>query len=154
MPERAASDQPQRDLQQWGYRLTPQRERILKVFQELPEGTHLSAEELYQRLSSQEPRISLATAYRTLKLLASLGFLREVDFAEGHKHYEYHREGTPHQHITCVVCGKTREFASTALEQDALEVARPLGFELLDVTVHVSGVCADCRSKGAAGAPR
>src|SRR5262249_53553452 len=71
-----------------GFRLTPQREKILDIFYELPAGEHLSAEELQEHLQKESSDISLATSYRTLKLLASLGVLRELDFAEQHKHYE------------------------------------------------------------------
>jgi Fur family ferric uptake transcriptional regulator len=139
----------QHDLRRRGYRVTPQRERILQVFHDLPVGTHLSAEELYQRLSAQEPKISLATAYRTLKLLASLGLLREVDFAEGHKHYEINREETPHQHMICVECGQTIEFAGADLDAAARATAQQFGFAVLDVQFKLFGVCASCQAAGA-----
>lgn len=138
----------ERDLRRRGYRITPQRERILRVFQELPGGMHLSAEDLYQRLSTEDPKISLATAYRTLKLLASLGLLREVDFAEGHKHYEFSREDTPHQHMICVQCGTTIEFSGEALEAAARAAAEEFGFAVLDVQFKIFGRCAACQATG------
>lgn len=135
----------ERDLRRRGYRVTPQRERILRVFHELPGGTHLSAEDLYQRLSLEEPKISLATAYRTLKLLASLGLLREVDFAEGHKHYEFSREDTPHQHMICVECGTTIEFAGEGLDEAGRSMAEPYGFKVVDVQLKIFGICRSCQ---------
>jgi Fur family ferric uptake transcriptional regulator len=76
------------ELNHKGWRLTPQRETILHVFQNLPKGDHLSAEDLYNLLKSRGEPISLSTIYRTLKLMARMGILRELEFAEGHKHYE------------------------------------------------------------------
>lgn len=67
------------ELNERGWRLTPQREEILRVFQNLPAGEHLSAEDLYNHLLSKNSPISLSTIYRTLKLMARMGLLRELD---------------------------------------------------------------------------
>jgi Fur family ferric uptake transcriptional regulator len=134
------------DLRSRGYRVTPQRERILEIFQDLPAGHHLSAEELHQRLASLQPPISLATTYRTLNLLASIGILRELDFAEGHKHYELNRGKTePHQHLVCVECFTPTEFTGTDVEAAARAVAARYGFEVLDIQLQIHGICQNCR---------
>lgn len=132
------------DLRRRGYRLTPQRERILQIFHELPEGTHLSAEELHQQLATEEPPISLATAYRTLKLLASIGVLRELDFAEGHKHYELNRESHPHQHLICVECGTTIEFSDANLTDAGRAIGQKHQFRVIDVQFKIFGFCPRC----------
>lgn len=137
------------DLRARGYRITPQRERILKIFQDLPVGTHLSAEDLHQKLMTEAPKISLATTYRTLKLLASLGFLREVDFSEGHRHYELHRAETPHQHLICIKCGATVEFSGQDIDAAAQAKARQCGFLPLDVEIKILGICPTCQQKSA-----
>ena len=80
------------ELRTKGFRLTPQRERVVDIFYNLPEGEHLSAEALYAILKRETTDISLATSYRSLKLLASMGVLREVDFSEDHKQYELVRD--------------------------------------------------------------
>lgn len=104
------------ELNDRGWRLTPQRETILNVFQNLQKGKHLSAEDLYNLLEEQGEPISLSTIYRTVKLMARMGILRELEFAEGHKHYElnqpypYH-----HHHLICVKCNKTIEFKSDSV---------------------------------------
>ncbi|MBY0404732.1 MAG: transcriptional repressor, partial [Cyanobacteria bacterium] len=91
------------NLREKGFRLTPQREKIIDIFFYLAEGEHLSAEDLHLMLREENSDISLATSYRTLKLLASIGVLRELDFAEDHKHYELIRNPEdPHHHIICV----------------------------------------------------
>jgi Fur family ferric uptake transcriptional regulator len=63
------------ELNERGWRLTPQRETVLHIFQELPQGEHLSAEDLYHRLEVDGEGISLSTIYRTLKLMARMGIL-------------------------------------------------------------------------------
>lgn len=136
-------DVTEHDLRRQGYRVTPQRERILRIFQELPAGSHLSAEELYQRLGLESPKISLATTYRTLKLLAAVGMLREVDFAEGHKHYERRREDA-HQHMICQSCGATVEVAGEALDSAGRKVAQRYGFEVHEVQCQILGRCGSC----------
>jgi Fur family ferric uptake transcriptional regulator len=133
-------------LREKGFRLTPQREKIIDIFYTLPDGEHLSAEDLLAILKKEDADISLATSYRTLKLLASLGVLRELDFAEDHKHYELIKDPhAPHQHIICVECGATEEFDSPEAFQSALTLAHQKQFELLDVQLKVFGVCLNCQ---------
>ncbi|MEB3221556.1 MAG: Fur family transcriptional regulator [Candidatus Sericytochromatia bacterium] len=139
----------QADLRQRGYRVTPQRDTILRVFHGLPEGTHLSADELQFRLKQDGCGIGLATTYRTLKLLASLGLLRELDFAEGHKHYELATgEAAPHHHLICTECSGTVEFEQAPLLELGQEVARAHGYRLHDVQLKVFGTCPACISDG------
>lgn len=129
-------------LRNKGFRLTPQREKILDIFYELPAGEHLSAEELQQSLTADSSDISLATSYRTLKLLASLGVLRELDFAEDHKHYELARNPhSPHHHIICLDCGKTEEFESDEIIRLSQELAQERGFRIVDVQLKVFAFC-------------
>lgn len=146
---RANLTQVQEDLRRRGYRLTPQRETILQIFEGLPEGTHLSAEELYEHLKGRDSGISLATAYRTLKLLASLGLLRELDFAEGHKHYELSTpQEAPHHHLICVGCSQAIEFGHDELYGLGLSVSETYGFTMIDVQYKVYGLCPECQQKG------
>jgi Fur family ferric uptake transcriptional regulator len=136
-------------LRSRGFRLTPQREKILDIFFTLPEGEHLSAEDLQNTLRQSHSDISLATSYRTLKLLASLGVLRELDFAEDHKHYELARSetGMEHQHMICVECGQTTEFTSIDVFDAATTIARLAQFELMDAQLKLFGRCHLCQTK-------
>lgn len=138
----------QADLRKLGYRMTPQRETILHVFQELPDGTHLSAEELYDRLKLEQSGISLATTYRTVKLLAGIGLLRELDFAEGHKHYELGTpQAAPHHHLVCVGCSMAIEFEQEELYDLGVGVAAGHGFSMIDVQYKVYGICPACQQQ-------
>lgn len=129
-------------LRKRGLRLTPQREKIIDLFYNLPEGEHLSAEELHNMLLREHSDISLATSYRTLKLLASMGVLRELDFAEDHKHYELARNPeSPHHHIICMDCGSTEEFESGEIVRLAQQIAKDRGIELVDVQFKLYAFC-------------
>lgn len=134
-------------LRKKGHRITAQRETILAIFREQEHGTHLSAEELYGILKERASNVSLATTYRTLKLLSQLGLLRELDFAEGHKHYELKQDNQPHQHIICLACNKTLEFEDHFLEEAGQKIGARYNFEVIDAQFKIFGMCPDCRQQ-------
>lgn len=134
-----------RDLRKKGYRITPQREKILQLFYELPEGTHLNAEELLAKLEEKNLKVSLATLYRTLKLLSSIGLIRELDFAEDHKHYELATGKTAnHHHIICVSCNSTIEVQNKTLQDISKKLAKEHNFKLIDIQLKLFGLCEKC----------
>jgi len=134
------------ELNERGWRLTPQREIILQIFQNLTRGKHLSAEDLYNLLQTEGEQISLSTIYRTLKLMARMGILRELELAEGHKHYElnqpypYH-----HHHLICVRCNKTIEFKNDSILKTGSKTAKKEGYHLLDCQLTIHAVCPGCQ---------
>jgi Fur family transcriptional regulator, ferric uptake regulator len=134
------------ELNEKGWRLTPQRETILQVFQHLPEGNHLSAEDLYNRLQAEGEQISLSTIYRTLKLMARMGILRELELAEGHKHYELNQPYPHHHHhLICVRCTKTIEFRSDSILKVGTKTAQKEGYHLLDCQLTIHAICPTCQ---------
>jgi Fur family ferric uptake transcriptional regulator len=134
------------ELNDKGWRLTPQRETILHIFQNLPEGKHLSAEELHDTLAEQGNPISLSTIYRTVKLMARMGILRELELAEGHKHYELNQPYPHHHHhLICVRCNKTIEFRSDTVLKVGTKTAQKEGFHLLDCQLSIHAVCPQCQ---------
>ncbi len=128
-----------------GQRLTPQRQRILDLFEGLGEGSHLSAEEVHQRLLGSEGRVSLATVYRTLRLLSSMGLLQELELPEGGRRFELagasHRD---HHHLVCVRCGRTEEFENAAVLAAGNAAADGHGFQLLECVLNVRALCPGC----------
>lgn len=134
-------------LRKRGHRITAQRETILQIFRDQPNGEHLSAEELHEKLVEKGSNVSLATAYRTLKLLSSLGLLRELDFAEGHKHYELKQDTVPHQHIICTGCNTTLEFEDHFLEEAGQKIGARYNFEVIDAQFKIFGICPNCRAQ-------
>ncbi|MBI2995469.1 MAG: transcriptional repressor [Candidatus Melainabacteria bacterium] len=129
------------NLRSKGLRVTTQREKILQIFMDLPDGTHLSAEDLFNTLSKKHDNISLATTYRTLKLLSQFGYLRELDFAEGHKHYELNKDKRPHHHIICLNCNKTMEFEDDLVNEVGYRIAQEKGVEVVDIQFKIYAVC-------------
>lgn len=140
-------------LRKRGHRITAQRELILQIFRDQPHGTHLSAEELYSKLLETGSTVSLATTYRTLKLLSTLGLLRELDFAEGHKHYELKQDKVPHQHIICIACNTTIEFEDHFLEEAGMKIGARYDFEVIDAQFKIFGTCPACKAGGNGGKP-
>ncbi|NJK66785.1 MAG: transcriptional repressor [Microcoleus sp. CSU_2_2] len=138
------------ELNQRGCRLTPQRETILSVFQNLRQGNHLSAEELYNILHNQREKIGLSTVYRTLHLLARIGILRELELAEGHKHYELNLPDMHHHHhhLVCIQCHKTFEFSDESILKIGKKQVEKAGVELLDCQLTVRAVCLEALREG------
>lgn len=131
------------NLRSKGLRVTPQREKILQIFMDLEDGTHLSAEDLFKVLEKKNENISLATTYRTLKLLSQFGYLRELDFAEGHKHYELNKDKRPHHHIICLNCNKTMEFEDDLINQVGYRIAEEKGVDVVDIQFKIYAICSN-----------
>lgn len=136
-------------LNQRGFRLTPQRQTILHIFQTLRQSNHLSAEDLHNILVAQGERISLSTVYRTLHVMAYMGILRELELAEGHKHYELNSPD-PHQHhhLVCVQCNRTLEFESDLIDRIGTKQAEAEGYHLLDCQLTIYIVCPEAMLQG------
>jgi Fur family ferric uptake transcriptional regulator len=128
-----------------GQRLTPQRQRVLALFERIGEGSHLSAEEVHQRLLRSRERVSLATVYRTLRLLSSMGLLQELELPEGGRRFELASDAHPdHHHLVCVRCGRTEEFESGAVLSAGEAAAGQHGFRLLECVLNVRALCPGC----------
>lgn len=129
--------------------MTPQREKILHVFQNLPRGNHLSAEELYNLLEERKENISLSTIYRSVKLMARMGILRELELAEGHKHYELnHPYPHHHHHIVCIQCNRTIEFKDDSILKHSLKQCQKEGFQMIDCQLTVMTICPEAIRMG------
>ncbi len=128
-----------------GQRLTPQRQQVLALFERLGAGTHLSAEDVHGRLRLSQARVSLATVYRSLRLLSSMGLLQELELPEGGRRWELasdsHRD---HHHLLCVRCGRTEEFENPAVLQAGAHAAERHGFHLLGCVLNVRALCPSC----------
>ena len=93
-----------------GRSLRTQRRKIRELFENIGAGMHLSAEDVHQQLVESNSRVSLATIYRTLRLLVQMGFLHELELSEGGHRFELASDDHPdHHHLVCVRCGRTEE---------------------------------------------
>lgn len=134
------------ELHQKGGRLTPQREKILKFFQDLSSGEHLSAEALHLMLKEKEAHISISTVYRTLKLMSKMGILRELDLGDDYKYYELNGPRlTHHHHLVCTRCDKVIEFKQDTVLSIGTKITEKEGFQLLDCQLLIHGVCPSCQ---------
>lgn len=141
LPQGDKTEELLQNLRQKGYRVTPQRELIIKIFQESGDK-HLSAEDVFEVLQAKQEQISLATTYRTLRMLVEMNILRELDFAETHKHYELlDANAPPHHHIICLNCNKTIEFEDEDINKLGQLVAEKYGVEIVDMQFQIFGNC-------------
>ncbi len=130
-------------ITQHNLKITKQRRAVLEAF--LGSEEHVSAEELYKIVSAKEPKIGLATVYRTLALLTESGLAAELDFGDGQKRYELNFEHEHHDHMICTQCGKIIEFNHPLIEKLQEDVAQEHGFEMTAHKLDMFGICKTCR---------
>ncbi len=112
-----------------GMRMTEQRRVIARVLAAADD--HPDVEELYRRCAAVDDRISISTVYRTVRLFEDAGIIERHDFREGRARYEQMRE-THHDHLINLRSGEVIEFQSEEIERLQAEVARRLGYRLVD----------------------
>jgi Fur family ferric uptake transcriptional regulator len=112
-----------------GMRMTEQRRIIARVLAE--SADHPDVEELYRRCVKVDDRISISTVYRTVKLFEDSGIIERHDFREGRARYETIPD-THHDHLINLRTGEVIEFRSEEIERLQAEIARRLGYKLVD----------------------
>ncbi|HEX2655028.1 MAG TPA: Fur family transcriptional regulator [Xanthobacteraceae bacterium] len=110
-------------------RMTEQRRIIARVLAEAID--HPDVEELYRRCAAIDENISISTVYRTVKLFEDAGIIERHDFRDGRSRYEQIPD-THHDHLIDLRTGKVVEFRSEEIERLQTEIARRLGFRLVD----------------------
>jgi Fur family ferric uptake transcriptional regulator len=124
-----------------GGKRSKSRALIMEIF--FRSGRHLTVEELARKVRARNRDIGPATIYRTLKLLARLGYAKELDFGEGAKRYETSLT-SHHDHFVCTECGKVSEFEEPRIESLQEEVARQHGFSPTMHRLAIYGYCPRC----------
>lgn len=117
-------------------RMTEQRRVIAQVLS--ASDDHPDAEELYARASAIDPKISLATVYRTVRLFSDAGIIETHDFRDGRARYEAADEDH-HDHLIDVQTGDVIEFMDEEIEQLQEKIAKRLGYELVDHRLELYG---------------
>lgn len=123
-----------------GLRITDQRRVIARVISDAED--HPDVETLHERASEIDPRISIATVYRTVRLFEEAGILDRHDFGDGRARYEAVPEAH-HDHLIDVETGKVIEFVDPELEALQKQIAEKLGYRLVDHRMELYGVSAD-----------
>ena len=120
-----------------GVKLTDQRKIIAKIMSEA--NDHPDVDELYNRVSKIDSKISIATVYRTVKLFEESGIVEKHDFKGGKARYEESPE-EHHDHLIDVNSGEIIEFVDTEIEILQNKVAKKLGYKLVDHKLELYGV--------------
>ena len=120
-----------------GVKLTDQRKVIAKVMSD--SNDHPNVDELYKRVKIVDPKISIATVYRTVKLFEESGILAKHDFKGGKARYEELSE-SHHDHLIDVKTGEIIEFVNEDIERLQKKVAEKYGYELVDHKLELYGV--------------
>ena len=119
-----------------GVRLTDQRKLVAQVLSESQD--HPDVDELHKRVSKFDPKISLATVYRTVKLFEESGILSKHDFKGNKARYEQ-TSIEHHDHLIDINTGKITEFVNEDIEKLQKKVAEKLGYKLVDHRLELYG---------------
>ncbi len=129
------------------HKLTPQRLAIAKILAK--SKGHPSVDQIYESLREDYPTMSLATVYRNVMLIKSLGEALEIGLPDGGNRYDGNRP-YPHPHVICVKCKKIIDPDLESFHSMQEEVARETGFRILTHRLDFFGVCGDCTDKESA----
>jgi Fur family ferric uptake transcriptional regulator len=135
-------------LRTLGVRITPQRVMVLEVL--AGRDGHMTAEEIMQLVAERHPGMNLATVYRTLDMLVSLGIVAQTDLGGGATSFEL-VGNEPHHHLVCVGCNAVAELDDNLLAPIREQLLRQYGFQAHSRHFAIFGLCRACRQ--AAGEP-
>jgi Fur family ferric uptake transcriptional regulator len=136
------------ELKNTGLKATLPRLKILDVFQKGSQR-HMTAEDVFRVLLDERSDIGLATVYRVLTQFEQAGILSRRHFEGGKAVYELN-EGTHHDHMVCLDCGRVEEFYDAEIEKRQQAVAKAKGFEIAD---HALSLYAHCTKKDCPNRP-
>ena len=132
-------------LRKNGMLYSKQREQIMDIF--LKTEKHPTVNDLYELVRKKNPKIGLATVYRTMEVICDAGLARKLDFGDGTKHYEHKYKHQHHHHLVCLKCGKIIEITSGKIEEIQKKLAKKHGFTITRDTMKMFGICKTCKRK-------
>jgi Fur family transcriptional regulator, ferric uptake regulator len=127
------------ELKNIGLKATLPRLKILEIFQR-SSVRHLTAEDVYRSLLSEQLDIGLATVYRVLTQFEQAGLLSRSNFESGKAVFELN-EGKHHDHLVCIDCGRVEEFFDSEIESRQHSIAEARGFKLQEHALALYGAC-------------
>jgi len=128
-------------LRDSGHRITPQRMAIVKIV--ATSEDHPSVENIYDRIKKDYPTVSLATVYKNILLLKSIGEVAELTFPDGSNRYDG-RKTTPHLHVICVRCKKIVDADMDNLDEIAKKIEVDTDYKIIDQRFEFFGICRNC----------
>ena len=134
-------------LRKNGLKLTNQRMRVARNIFGM--NSHFTVDHLTETLKEKEDKISRATIYRIVSVMAEAGLLIEHNFGQSAKFYEHTAsDAEHHDHMICVDCGRIEEFCDGDIEDIQLQVANKLGFDLAEHSLNLYGSCRILKESG------
>ena len=127
-----------------GHKITPQRLAIVKILAR-SEG-HPSVENIHARIKNNFPTMSLATVYKNIILIKSLGEVLELGFPDGSNRYDGNKP-YPHPHVICIQCKKIVDPDLDSLSEMEKEVELETNFKILNHRLDFFGICSNCKSE-------
>lgn len=124
-----------------GGKRSKSRTQVIEAF--FRAGTHVTVEELTRAVRKRNRSVGYATVYRTVKLLARLDYVKELDFGDGQKRYESNLVAH-HDHLVCQECGVVSEFKEPKIETLQEQVAKKHGFRPTMHRLDIYGYCHRC----------
>ena len=131
-------------LRESGHKITPQRMAIVRILAR-SEG-HPSVEDIHSQVKNNFPTMSLATVYRNILLIKSIGEVLELGFPDMGNRYDGNKP-FPHPHVICIKCRKILDPELDAVSDLTKEVTRETGFDILNHRLDFFGICKDCLEK-------
>lgn len=128
-----------------GLKMTEQRRIIARVLSEATD--HPDVDQVYRRATEIDPRISIATVYRTVRLFEEANILEKHDFGDGRARYE-EQTGAHHDHLIDVKSGRVIEFQDEEIEALQQRIAAKLGYRLVDHRLELFAIPLDRKSEG------
>ena len=125
--------------------MTLQRKTILNILRQT--NSHPSADEIYELVRKQLPRISLGTVYRNLEVLAKTGLIQKLELGGTIKRFDWN--SNKHYHIRCLVCGQVDDAPIAPLNQLEDELYGATVFSIIGHRLEFEGLCPDCTKKEA-----
>ena len=128
-----------KDLRNTGLKATLPRLKVLELFQNSTER-HMTAEDVFKILLNENADIGLATVYRVLTQFEQAGLLVRHHFESGKAVFELN-EGSHHDHLVCLQCGKVEEFYDPEIEKRQIKIAKDRGFDIHDHSLYLYADC-------------
>lgn len=134
------------DLKKAGLKATLPRLKILGIL-DAAKVRHMTAEDVYKALLDAGEEVGLATVYRVLTQFESAGLIIRHNFEGGRSVFEIN-EGSHHDHMVCMECGRVFEFYDPAIEERQRKIAEKADFSVADHSLHMYGMCLGMKKNG------
>ena len=131
-------------LRDSGHKITPQRMAIVRILAK--SDGHPSVEDIHAQIKKDFPTMSLATVYRNIVLIKSLGEVIELGFPDGSNRYDGNKP-YPHPHVICIKCKRIVDPDLDSLDEMKKEVASETNFKILNHRLDFFGICSHCMKK-------